>query len=192
MVTVEDLMSSRHVAVLDRAVLSLMEKALNGSWSPRDERDDEHAAVLIAAAQLRLYGDRDRSGWFLITTAAARRGLDDGPDAWTVGFIPVLDSFDDAPDAVEVEGQRRLFDDLDQDAAGTLAAALLSPFVTLVVTDEPTRYRHRRPHDLPERLEVIDVVTAARRLGVVPGEKPFVDIPPNQPLASVEPWWVPT
>ncbi len=191
MATVGDLSSSRDVAILDRAVLLLMEEALTGSWTPDKEADDGRRAALVAAAQLRLYGDRDGRGWFLLTTVTARAGMGTDDESWTIGFIPPIESFEDAPTADDVAGQRALFDGLDHDAGRTLAAALLTPAVTVVVTDDVGRYKHQRPHDLPERLEVIDVETAVKRLGITPGEQPFVDIPATHPLAELDPWWVP-
>lgn len=191
MATLAAMTSSGEVALLDRSVVEAIATSLDGHWTPQDETDPEQRERRLAAARLRLYGDRDRSGWFLLTTAQARAGLDESETgAWTVGFVPALESFDDAPASDEVAGQASLFDDLDGDAACTLAVALLVHGVTLVVTTDVRRYKHARPHDLPDRLEVVDVVVAAHRLTIEVGETPYVDIPDAVALDLADPWWV--
>ncbi len=192
MATLDDLTSSRHVAILDRSVLVLIAEALGGTWQPSTEADQERRRMLIDAAQLRLYADRQRSGWLLVTSTAAREALADGANVWSVGFIPTVESFDGAPVLAEVRAQASLFDDLDSDAAGTLGLALLLPTITRVLTTDASRYKHQRPHDLPERLRVIEVRNAVDQLGIKPGEAPYLEIPASQALASHTPWWVPS
>jgi len=191
MATLDDLTSSRHVALLDRSVLVRIADALGGAWQPGTEPQPDRRRALTDAAQLRLYADRQRSGWLLVTSSAARLGLADGPNVWCVGFIPPVESFDGAPSPTDVRAQASLFDDLDADAAQTLGLALLIPTITRVITTDVGRYKHQRPHDLPDRLRVVEVHDAVAQLAIGPGEAPYLEIPTSQGVAAHEPWWVP-
>ena len=191
MATLEDMTSSSEVVLLDRPVLQLMATAMDGSWSPTDEPDPDRRATLLDAARLRLYANRQRNGWFLLTTSRARAGLDHGPGEWTIGFLATLDGFDDAPTTEEMAGQRSLFDHLDGDAGHDLAAAILTPAVTLVVTTDAHRYKHNREHDLPERLRVVELADAVAMLDLAPGEDPLIDLPSGLIGAETDRWWQP-
>lgn len=192
MATLEDMTSSGEVALLDRRVLALLASTLDGQWRPDDEDDPERRALAVAAGRLRVYGDRQRSGWLLLASAADREGLDTGAGAWSVGFLPTVDAFDDTATPADVAGQASLLgDEVDGAVAGTLAWALLTSAVTLVVTTDPRDYRHTRSHDLPERLAVIGLEEAVERLGIAPGEVPFADLPTELAALGEDGWWVP-
>jgi hypothetical protein len=191
---VAEMASTGPIALLDAGVLRDMATSLSGLWLPATELDRQRAQELVAAARLRLYGDRDRSGWLLMTTrAAARVALRRGNADWSVGMVPVVEDFDDAPPEAEVAALAQLYrgEQLSADAATTLAAAVLVEHVNLVVTREPRAYRHDRAGDLPSRLEVVDVVRATDRLDIVPGEQPAVSLPVGSMLERGSAWWVP-
>jgi hypothetical protein len=209
----ESLTAAREVVLVDPGVVHDIATALSGVWHPDREADPDLARHLVAAARLRLYGaDADRSGWHLVTTAAAALHADalgaedlasatpDPPTVpsihadWSAGFLPALESFDDAPPAADVADLAALLrreSGLDDDDARTLALALLCEQVGLVVTRHPDAFAHRRPADLPERLEVVDPATAVARLDLAPGEAAWSGPPEGTALASVDPWWVP-
>lgn len=182
------------VALLDPEVLSDLAAALSGSWRPSAEADATRRGELLAAALLRLYAEHER-GWFLVATTIGHRPLPaDEATAWSAGFIPPLDSFEDAPTPSDVTGLAGLLerdDGLDPGRADTLALAVLCDPVSLLVTREPRAYRHQRTHDVPGRLEIVDAAAAVARLGLAPGTMPFAPPAPGTALAEGEPWWVP-
>lgn len=195
MTSLSDLAGDAHVvAIVDPDVLRDIATALDGSWSPEGETDDSRRADLVAAARLRLYGVHDR-GWVLVTTQQGRDVTDEAPGAsWTTGFIPPIEEFDDAPLEPEVDGLYRFYhqqDELAGESARTLSIAMLADTIRYVITRVPSTFRHRRDHDLPARLEVIDAVEAVNRLQLAPGEEPIVAPPASSPLHTVTPWWVP-
>lgn len=213
----DSLTAARLVVLLDPGVLHDVAVSLSGVWHPDDEVDGERRSRLVATARLRLYGgDADRSGWHLVTTAAAslhaaalraddldaadpgRAGGAEAPPSldttWSAGFVPALESFDDAPEAGDVDTLTALLrteSDLDDDVARTLALALLCEPVHLVVTREPDAYAHRRPDDLPERLEIVDPEAAVARLELQAGEAAWTGPPAGSALADGDAWWVP-
>ena len=182
------------VAIVDPDVLRDIATALGGSWSPDVEPDQARRADLVAAARLRLYGVHDR-GWVLLTTQEGREVTAAMPGSeWTTGFVPPIEDFDDAPLEPEVDALYRFYhqqDELAGESARTLSMAMLSDRIRFVVTRVPSTFRHRRDHDLPERLEVIDAVEAVNRLQLAPAELPIVTPPESSPLHGVTPWWVP-
>jgi hypothetical protein len=189
-----DMASSGPVALVDVGVLRDMASALTGLWLPATELEQGRAEQLLAAARLRLYGDRNRSGWYLITGRHAsdivlRRGNAD----WSVGLLPVAENFDDAPPQAEIAALAdfyRRHASLTVDAAHTLALAVLLEPVTLVVARQPRAFKHQRVGDLPPRLEVVDPVEAVERLEIEPGEEPPVSLPAGSMLARGAAWWV--
>jgi hypothetical protein len=184
------------VVLVEPGVVRDMAAALTGFWDPSLEDHPERAEELVAAARLRLYGDRDRSGWLLVVTgqghaSAAKRGDAD----WSVGMLPVAEDFDDAPPPGEVDAlvaQYRREQGLDAEAARTLALAVLFEPVDLLVCRLPRVFRHERRGDLPARLTLLDVFEAVERLGIARGEKPILSLPIGSALESAEPWWVPS
>ena len=105
-----ELASSGPVVLVDAGVVRDMASALTGVWTPDTGRNRERSADLVAAARLRLYGDRTRSGWCLLTTrpgadAALRRGDAD----WSVGMLPVAEEFEDAPAPAEVAALAEMY-----------------------------------------------------------------------------------
>jgi hypothetical protein len=189
-----DAASTGPVALLDTGILRDIASSLTGLWLPVTELDHTRTRELVAAARLRLYADRDRSGWYLVTTraaaaAASRRGNAD----WSVGMLPMVEDFDDAPPDAEIASLAALYrhdEALAADVAATLAVAVLFEPVTLVVTRQPRAYRHGRSGDLPPRLEVVDPVEAVDRLGISPGEPPAISPPAGSMLERGAAWWL--
>jgi hypothetical protein len=180
-------------ALLDASVLRDMADALDGRWRPAEESDPLRREQLLAAARLRLYGERDRSGWFLVSYSSAREAAVTRGDAdWSVGFIPDIDRFDDAPAADEVAALARLYgtEQILPEAATALAHAVLYEPVRLLVCVDPRNYRHSRESDLPERLELISTTEAVERLELGAGEHPPHGPPAESALAAQDPWWV--
>lgn len=180
--------------LLDATVLRDIADALDGRWNPADERDPIRRARLLAAARLRLYGDRDRSGWYLVSHRMARdAAMTRGNTEWSVGFIPEIDGFPDAPVPDEVAALARLFSNghLSPESASALAHAVLYEPVRMLVSVDVRPFRHSREGDLPERLELVTAVEAVERLGLAPGEAPPHGPPGASPLASQDAWWVP-
>jgi hypothetical protein len=173
-----------------------MASALTGLWLPATELDQTRTDQLLAAARLRLYGDRSRSGWYLVTSQHAadivlRRGNAD----WSVGLLPVAENFDDAPPPAEIAALADFYhrdSSLSLDTARTLALAVLLEPVTLVIARQPRAFRHQRAGDLPPRLQVVDPVEAVERLEIAPGEEPPVSLPAGSMLARGAAWWVTT
>jgi len=190
-----ELSSSGPVALLEPGVVRDIAAALTGFWDPSLEDHPDRAEELVAAARLRLYGDRDRSGWLLVTTrqghlAATRRADAD----WSVGMLAVAEDFDDAPAPGEVDAlvaQYRREQGIDAEAARTLAVAVLFEPIEMVVCRLPRAFRHERAGDLPARLELLDVFEAVDRLAIAPGERPLVSLPIGSALESADPWWIP-
>ncbi|MDZ7732766.1 MAG: hypothetical protein U5R31_06275 [Acidimicrobiia bacterium] len=153
-------------ALLDAGVLRAMADALDGRWSPDQESDPLRRQELLDAARLRLYGERDRSGWYLVSYREAREAaVTRGDTDWSVGFIPDVDEFDDSPGAEEVAALVRLYRDEDilAEASTALAHAVLYEPVRFLVTTDVRPYKHSRDLDLPERLELVEVHEAGRR-----------------------------
>jgi len=183
------------VVLLDPGVLRDVAQALSGSWHPGEESDDVRRRQLVAAARLRLYGfDADRSGWRLVTTAIAHDKARARGDAdWSAGFIPALEGYEDAPPVAEVSSLATLLrrdEDLDGEVANTLALALLCDAVGVVVTRDPLAYRHRRPNDLPPRLEIATPEDLVDRLELRGGEQAWADLPWGS-IPGGDAWWVP-
>lgn len=188
--------STGAVVLIDAMVLRDMAAALNGLWRPADEEDPTRARRLVAAARLRLYGTRDRTGWLLVTNDAARASaLRRGDADWSVGYVPAIESYSDAAAPDDVAAMVRLFREdeaIDADSASALAHAVLCEEVDVIVTDEPRRFRHGREGDLPERLAIVDPLELEEQLGLAPGEVPAVEVPDGVlSLVDDEPWWVP-
>ncbi|MCB1250915.1 MAG: hypothetical protein KDB33_18360 [Acidimicrobiales bacterium] len=187
--------STGSVVLIDAMVLRDMGAALNGVWRPADEEDPARARRLVAAARLRLYGTRDRTGWLLVAIDAARAAVLRRGDAdWSVGYVPAIESFTDAAAPEDVAAMVRLFREdeaIDADSAAALAHAVLCEEVDVIVTDEPRRFRHGREGDLPDRLEIVDPLELEARLALAPGEQPAVEVPDGVlSLLGDEPWWV--
>jgi hypothetical protein len=186
---IDDLKARRRsgTVLLDRAVVADVARALDGRWRPDDEADPDRRALLVAAARLRIYADRDTVGWYL----AAPPGVVHGSvgDAWAVAFLRDVATLDDAPPQPDVDGLASLYREsgLAAEAAEVLAWAVLSePVVYLVATDRRA-YRHSRDHDLPARLRIVEVGEAVDLLELVPGQRP--DVAPAQGAVSGE-WWI--
>lgn len=180
--------------LLDVSVLRDVADALDGRWHPSEERDPIRRARLLAAARLRLYGHRDRSGWYLVSHRTAREAaITRGNAEWSVGFIPDVEDFTDAPAQEEVVALTRLLTDghVPPESASTLAYAVLYEPVRLLVSVDVRPFRHSRDGDLPERLELVTTVEAVDRLGLAPGEEPPHGPPVATPLHGQDPWWVP-
>ncbi|MCX7620225.1 MAG: hypothetical protein N2037_05195 [Acidimicrobiales bacterium] len=188
--------SSSSVVLVDASVVRDIAAALNGIWRPADEEDAARARRLVAVARLRLYASRDRNGWLLVTTDAAREAAMRRGDAdWSVGYLPTIESFSDAPPPAEVASLARLFreeEGIEAESAFALAHAILNDNIEIVVTDDPGRYKHLRRHDLPPRLELLDPFAVEERLEILPGEKPGVTVPEGVlSLLGDDPWWIP-
>jgi hypothetical protein len=195
MTTLRDLASeATAVALVEPGVLRDMSTALSGTWRPTTEAEEQRRAALLAAARLRLYADHER-GWVLVTSQQARDELSvNGDTSWSVGFVPAVESFDDAPLADDVDGLTRVLCEgevLPPESARTLALAILTDHVSMLVAAEPASFRHQRSHDLPERLEIVSAVEAIERLELRPGEAPVVGPPPSSNLTEGDAWWVP-
>lgn len=189
-----DVSSTGPVALIELGVLRDMASALSGLWLPATELDPTRTEQLVAAARLRLYGDRTRSGWYLMTSRpAAEIALRRGNADWSVGRLPVAEDFEDAPPEAEIAALVDLYrrdSGLGAGAAHTLALAVLFESVNLVVARAPRDFRHGRAGDLPPRLEVVDPREAVERLEIEPREPPAVSLPVGSMLARGAPWWV--
>jgi hypothetical protein len=181
--------------LVDEGVLADMVAALNGSWQPTDEPDEVRRARLVDAARLRLYGEVDRSGWYLCTTRAARdRQPQDGHCKWVVMLLATVDSYDDAPPPEDLASLAKTYADesgLDPSTADVLAHAVLYEPVKYLVTNDVRGYKHNREHDLPARLEIITPADAVAMLELVKGEEPLSEPPPDWPTVEGPTWWVP-
>jgi hypothetical protein len=188
-----ELASSGTIALVDAGVVRDMASALTGLWVPAAEDYPERAEELVAAARVRLYGDRERSGWLLLTTRQARdAALRRGDADWSVGMIPAAEDLEEAPPPAEIDALIALYrreEKLDAESARTLATALLFEPIGLVITRLPRAMRHQRAGDLPGRLEIVDPFEAVERLEIAPDEKPRRP-PPNRAEDGHE-WWVP-
>jgi hypothetical protein len=181
-------------ALLDASVLRDIADALDGRWHPDQETDPLRRSELLAAARLRLYGERDRSGWYLVSHHSAREAaLARGDADWSVGFIPEIDGFADAPAENETAALARLYgsEQILPETALALAHAVLYEPVRLLISADIRPYRHSRDSDLPERLELLTTAEAVERLELAAGEPPMHGPPPDSPASGQEPWWIP-
>jgi hypothetical protein len=189
-----EVVSSGPVVLVDAGVARDMASALTGVWSPETGRNRARSAELVAAARLRLYGDRDRSGWYLMTTRpAAAVALRRGDADWSVGMLPVAEDFEDAPAPAEVAALAEMYrreQSVPGEAAYSLALAMLYPPVQLLVARLPREFRHQREGDLPARLEVLEPAEAVERLDIAPGEQPMVALPIGSMLDRGDPFWL--
>ena len=180
--------------LLDTSVVRDVADALDGRFDPATDPDPVRRERLVAAARLRMYGERDRSGWYVVTYHDAKRSAEArGDAAWSVGFLPDLSTFEDAPPATDVEALvgEYLHVGIDVEPAHALAYAVLYQPVEALVTEEPHRYHHAREFDLPDRLEILSSSTAFERFRIPAGEEPVLGPPPGSPLESGAHWWVP-
>lgn len=191
----DELTSSGPVALIDAGVTRDVAIALTGLWQPDAEPDAGRRAAIVDAARLRLYGDRDRSGWtLLVTRAGAERALARGDADWSVGMLPVAEELDDAPPPADVESLVALYrkeEGIDAEAAEALALAVLWHPITVLVSRLPRGFRHAREGDLPPRLAILDVHEAVERLEIQPGEQPLVSVPAGSMLDGADRWWIP-
>lgn len=180
--------------LLDAGVVRDIADALDGRWRPEDEPDPLRRERLIAAARIRLYGERTRVGWYVVTYREARQaGLNRGDSDWTVGFLPDMSKFDDGPSEADVEALARvhLESGIEAEAGLALAYAVLYEPVKAIVTASPTSFRHNRDFDLPKRLEILSPAEAFEQFEISPGEAP-VNVPPSDSAINDSPkWWVP-
>lgn len=193
MPSLSDMASSGPVALVDPGVLRDIALTLDGSWSPSSEGDLKRCEELVGAARLRLYGDRDRSGWMLVTIGAPREALlADASNHWSVGFIGAIEDFDDAPTEADRTSLEAMFstEGVDALSAHLLACAYLSEFVRVVVTNDERLYHRSRSEDLPDHLSFMSVGEAVEQLSIAPGEKPPI-LPPELDGSSDDAWWIP-
>src|SRR5262245_39652037 len=179
-------------ALLDGGVMTDVATALSGPWTPAREADVVRRARLVDAARLRLYGELDRSGWYLCTTQRVRDALPTDIHDWVAGLIPAVDGFEDAPAGDDLAALRREFMEqqgLTETAADALAHAVLFEPIRLLISNDPRAYKHARENDLPARLEIIDPSEAVTRLAIIAGEEPLTP-PPEGVLPPGEPWWI--
>lgn len=198
MTALADMTSSGEVVLVAPDVLRDMAAALGGLWSPDAEEDPERRDLLVAAARIRLYADRDRCGWYLVSGAEARDAVLRREDAdWNVGFVAPIEEFDDAPAEADLAALVQLLrhggegEHLDAEAATSLALAILTEPVTIVVTREPRAYRHQRVDDLPRRLQLLTPAEVVERLELGTGEQPPDPVPTWNLLSQGPAWWVP-
>lgn len=191
-----ELTSSGTVALVDAGVVRDIASALTGLWVPSAEDYPERAEEMVAAARVRLYGDRERSGWLLLTTRQARdAALRRGDADWSVGMIPAAEDLEEAPPPAEIDALIALYrreEKLDAESARTLSTALLFEQIGLVITRVPRVMRHQRAGDLPARLEIIDPFEAVDRLEIARGEQPRRSPPERQEQSRQDEWWVPS
>jgi hypothetical protein len=180
--------------LLDAGVVRDLADALDGRWRPDHESDPVRRERLVSAARVRLYGERDRSGWYVITYREARASaLKRGDTDWSVGFLPDVTRFDDAPSESDLQALARMHleSGMEAEAGLALAYAVLYEPVRALVTATPTRFRHGREFDLPERLEILSATEAFEEMGIDAGEEASLAPPPGSPLAEGPHWWIP-
>jgi hypothetical protein len=180
--------------LLDAGVLRDVADALDGRWRPASEPDPVRRERMIAAARVRLYGERDRSGWYVVTYREARASaLKRGDTDWSVGFLPDLSRFDDAPSETDLQALARMHleSGMEAETGLALAYAVLYEPVRALVTAAPNRFRHGREFDLPERLAILSPAEAFAEMGISAGEQAPLDPPPGSALADGPHWWVP-
>lgn len=168
--------------------------ALDGRWRPDDEPNQIRRDNLLAAARLRLYGERDRTGWYVVSYREARSsGLARGGADWSVGFLPDVSKFDDSPADADVNGLAavHLQSGMEAEDGLALAYALLYEPVQVLVTVTPEKLRHNREFDLPERLRIMSPGEAFAEFRIDVGEKATFIPPAGTPLAASAHWWVP-
>lgn len=194
MPNLSDLTSSGPVVLVDPGILRDIAASLNGVWRPQDEETQQRRDQLVTAARIRLYADRDRSGWMLVSTRDEREALlaRDRND-WSVAFVGAIEDFDDAPPPAEVASLEDMFrqEGIEAESAHSLACAYLSEYVRMVITRDGRKFRHSRQKDLPEHLELVDLDEAVERLGIASGEKPPVPPPGFEDAEGDDAWWVP-
>lgn len=179
---------------MDADVMRAIADALDGRWSPDEESDDTRRRLLVTAARLRLYADRDLCGWALVTYHNARQAaFSRGGSEWTVGFVGSVENLEDAPREEEVRALARIHGEagIAAESAVALAWAVLTESVDLLVTAEPRSYRHSREMDLPERLKIVTPERALELLRLRPGELPRVPLPPGSRWSDPDGWWIP-
>lgn len=194
MASLSDMTSSGPVVMVGPSTLADMAEALSGSWDPNDVDDLELRNRLVAAARLRLYAERDRSGWMLLTTRSARRALlADSEDNWAVGFIAVVEDFDDLPAPDELSALQGVFgsEGIEPGPATSLSYAYLIPKIGLIVTNNARDFRHSRSSDLPAHLQLIEPGEAVELLSIAPNEVPPVAPPGLESATGADAWWIP-
>lgn len=180
--------------LLDAGVVRDLADALDGRWQPDNEPNPLRRDRLVAAARLRLYGERERSGWYVITYREARlAGLKRGDSDWSVGFLPDVSKFADGPSDADVEALARvhLESGMEAEAGLALAYALLYEPVRALVTANPVTFRHNREFDLPDRLRLLSPMEAFDELRIPSGEAPFTSPPAGSAIDGSTRWWVP-
>lgn len=180
--------------LLDAGVVRDIADALDGRWTPEAEANPLRRDRLVASARLRLYGERDRCGWYLVTYREARMaGLSRGDSDWSVGFIPDVSKFDDTPPDEEIQALARvhLESGMEAEAGMALAYAVLNEEIKALVTAEPRQFRHNRDFDLPERLAIYTPQEAFELFDIHAGEQAALTPPADSPVASSPRWWVP-
>jgi hypothetical protein len=179
--------------LLDASVVRDIADALDGRWHPDAEPNPVLHDRLLAAARLRLYGSRRRSGWYVVTYREARASaLPRGATDWSIGFLPDVSRFEDSPTEADVHALARIHleSGMEAEAGLALAYAVLYEQVRALVTVEPTRYRHGREFDLPARLEIMSTAEAFDSFPIVAGERED-HVPPDTSPVSGADWWVP-
>jgi hypothetical protein len=180
--------------LLDAGVVRDVADALDGRWKPEGETDPVRRERLLSAARLRLYGARDRAGWYVVTYREAKASaLKRGDTDWSVGFLPDLSKFGDAPIPMDLQALARvhLESGMEAEAGLALAYAVLYEPVRALVTATPKRFRHSREFDLPERLEILTPAEAFRDMDIDAGEEPRLAPPPGSTLDLGDHWWIP-
>jgi len=181
------------VVLLDAGIVHDIATSLTGQWLPELEADPAQRQRMLAAARIRIYGDRDQYGWHLAATADARdAAMGYANSEWSIGFIQDIASIDGAPPEDDAIGLAKIFQEagIQASSALTLAWAVLFDRASYVVTGSPNELQHQREHDLPSRLEVLDPVEVVARLGILPGELPVSSPTPGTLLGDGAPWWV--
>jgi hypothetical protein len=187
---------------LDTSVLIHIEHALTGEWFPPPKPDGVDR-LWLAAARLRFYAYTDPNGWYLVTSGEARRELTVKTNYdWSVGQFLDIDELGDRPPEHDIT---RVASDLVQDVglkptdARHLARAVLyEPIGVFLTADVRTilrRVRNANQDDRwhpPQRLRLLSSLEAEPELKMQPGKLSPIMPHRTNPLAEMEPWWIPS
>src|SRR5262249_42618928 len=137
--------------LLDGSVMADMVEALSGTWQPGDEPDEVRRSRLVCAGRLRLYGEIDRSSWYMCTTRTIHDSLPhEGHGGWVVSLVAPVASYDDsrADDDINSLVKEYISDQgLDEAAPDALAHAVLYEPVKYLVSNDVRAYKHARDND---------------------------------------------
>jgi hypothetical protein len=181
-------------AYLDTNAIIDVSQALGGAWNPSGSDLPSDDRQRLAAARIFFYSQRTLQPWHLTTSSEAIRELHDRSGLeWVEAMFTVIDRLSgSAPvDLIEAAAAQLRSEGIKEADALHLAHAALTPWLSYFVTNDKRFLRKAKKLTAGSWLRVLSACEAEAALAIGSGAQPPIAPHPTNPLAQVDPWWIP-